>query len=189
MKKISSLLIFLFFSSYLFGQNLKSDTLKQSNHIAESSWIPSWDSLYNFVAIVMGILLSFWIERIIKAKRSLKVQKSFLKLIADEVGLNIEKMNKMVNEGGQTIVPYYQLITDNKDAIWSMLVEHPLNDNTLIEKIRATYLEYKLINRTLDIIFFKEGHQSPIFSSSTLPLCKNEIEKSKKLLINLCNSF
>jgi hypothetical protein len=190
MKKIICVFIFLISNNYLFSQihNPNSDSSNQITHTSESSGIPSWDSLYHFIAIVIGVLLSFWIERKIKAKRALKVQKSFLKLIADEVQLNIEKMTKIVTQAEQTIVPYYQLITENKDAIWSMLVEYPVNDTNLIDDIKKTYLEYKLINRTLDIMFFKEGHQSPIFGSSTLPLCKKEIEQSKKLFINLRSS-
>jgi hypothetical protein len=37
-----------------------------------------------------------------------------------------------------------------------MLVGDPFKDNNLINDIKATYLEYKLINRTLDILFLRK---------------------------------
>ena len=145
----------------------------------------SWDSLWNFIAVVLGILLSFWIERKRSERQSRTVQKSLVSLIADEVERNIQLMTQIVEEAQKTIVPYYQLVTENRDACWPMLVEYPFSDNALIKQVGKSYFEYRLINRTLDMLFFKEGLQSPIFKDSTLPLCRAEIDRSKKLLIAL----
>src|SRR6267378_5907263 len=98
---------------------------------------------------------------------------------------NIKLMKQIVAQGQQTIVPYYQLVTENKNACWPLLVEYPFSDRELTRKISASYFEYRLINRTLDMIFFKEGLQSPIFGQSTIPLCNAEIGRSQELLIKL----
>jgi len=142
----------------------------------------SWESIWNFVAVVLGIVLAFTIDRWIEARKKKSVQKTLVSLIADEVERNIDLMNAVVEK---SIVPYFQLETQNKESCWSALVEHPFTDRALIQSILRSYFEYRFINRTLDMIFFKEGVQSPLFGTSTFPLCQAEIERSRQLLARL----
>jgi hypothetical protein len=145
----------------------------------------SWDVFWNFVSVLLGILISFWIERKIVASRDRSVQKTLISLVADEVEMNIERMNQIVIQAQQTIVPYYQLVTENKHACWPSLVEYPISNRDLVGNIAKSYNEYQLINRTLDMIFFNQGANSPIFGQSTIPLCKAEIPRSQLLLSTL----
>jgi hypothetical protein len=166
-----------------------SDSLRQSvqnpTDTSKLPWFMSWDSIWHFIAIVAGVLLAFWLERRFSAKRNLSVQKSLVRLISDEVERNIQLMTQIVEEAKRTVVPYYQLVTENKDSCWSMVVEYPFADSSIVKAIAVSYFEYRLINRTLDMLFFKEGLKSSIFANSTLPLCKAEIERSTILLTSL----
>ena len=166
-----------------------ADTLCQSAHptpaTTELPWFISWDSFWHFIAIVAGVLFAFWLERRVSAKENLSVQKSLVQLIADEVEGNIRLMSQMVNQANESVIPYYQLVSKNKDACWSILVQYPFSANDLIKGVSSSYFEYQLINRTLDMLFFKEGLQGRIFADSTIPLCKAEMERSKQLLQSL----
>lgn len=140
----------------------------------------------NILAVIIGILITLWIERCRKSREVIRNQYEFVKLIKTEIKKNIELLNQMINvEFKKGSFPAYHLQTFTKESIWHTLINNHTFDNALLENIGRSYYEYDLINRLLNLALFSSAGAN-IIDNNIIPLVKTEIERSNKLLCNIC---
>ncbi|HOA06298.1 MAG TPA: hypothetical protein PKM07_00215 [Spirochaetota bacterium] len=172
--------IFVLFFKYFNNINLVQKIHQLNIGVLQMDMTTILTIISNFLAVLLGVLISFFITKSFETQNQLKIQKDFIKLIQVEVTKNVELMNQIVKEINNNIIPLYTLQTFNKESIWSSLINFKTIDTNLLNSISRSYFEYNLINRTLDIANY--SGKFALVGNNTLGLVQAEINRSESLL-------
>lgn len=186
---------------YLYkGQNgvWQSSRDTMTFHVTTKVEQVEWKTLLwnNYFLPLIGFLTALGIfflgvvtDRYREKKRKNELLKNMLRMIKDEITLNLERTRQIKTNISPSWLPTFRLNTNNKDTCWSKIVDYWDKEIDIISNISKIYNNYELLNRTIEV-GFEMGYRGiapspPSFVSEINRICDKIEEKSGTILSSI----